>query len=101
MRPEDLLPDEQDRIERDGISIRKGTVGAFLASARVWLDPLTTDAERQRAADSIETLRPALEALGLFDILEVRDDALRSSMHASATGDGTTPPAAGPRRDDS
>ncbi|MCA8271075.1 hypothetical protein LGN17_00890 [Burkholderia sp. AU30280] len=82
MRAEQMLPDHADRIEADGTTIRKGTVGAFLVNARVLTDTNATPADRARAeADTIDAL-PALRALGLFDVLEVRDPALRAWLDA-------------------
>ncbi|WP_175674030.1 hypothetical protein [Burkholderia ambifaria] len=82
MRAEHLLPDHADRIEAGGTTIRKGTVGAFLANARVLTDPHAAPADRSQAeADTIDAL-PALRAIGLFDVLEVRDPALRAWLAA-------------------
>ncbi|MGS0891062.1 hypothetical protein ACVBGC_00680 [Burkholderia stagnalis] len=82
MRAEQMLPDQTDRIEVDGTTIRKGTVGAFLVNARVLTDPAATPAERTRAeADAVDAL-PALRALGLFDVFDVRDPALRAWLDA-------------------
>ncbi|ABB11886.1 hypothetical protein G3O00_20950 [Burkholderia sp. Ac-20384] len=82
MRAEQMLPDHADRIEAHGTTIRKGTVGAFLVNARVLTDPNAAPADRARAeADTIDAL-PALRALGLFDVLDVRDPALRAWLDA-------------------
>ncbi|VWC52120.1 preprotein translocase subunit SecD [Burkholderia lata] len=82
MRAEQMLPDHADRIEADGTTIRKGTVGAFLVNARVLTDPNAEPVDRARAeADTIDAL-PALRALGLFDVLDVRDPALRAWLDA-------------------
>ncbi|WP_321811228.1 hypothetical protein [Burkholderia sp. BCC1985] len=82
MRAEQMLPDHADRIEAGGTTIRKGTVGALLVNARVLTDPDAAPAERARAeADALDAL-PALRALGLFDVLEVRDPALRAWLDA-------------------
>ncbi|MCA7991339.1 hypothetical protein LGM63_11885 [Burkholderia cepacia] len=82
MRAEQMLPDQTDRITLGDTTIRKGTVGAFLVNARVLTDPNTAPAHRARAeADAIDAL-PALRALGLFDVLEVRDPALRAWLDA-------------------
>ncbi|GGP27950.1 hypothetical protein [Silvimonas amylolytica] len=77
MRAEDLLPDEQNRIELAGTVIRKGTVGAFLMNAAVWLDPHAGVVNRSQAEADLQAALPALRALGLFEVLEVRDAALR------------------------
>jgi len=91
-RAEDILPDNQNHAEQGGIVIRKGTVAAFLANARVWCDP-ASDASRRWAAerDILETL-PSLQALGLFDVLSIRDPALKQLVdQLSASGAGTPP----------
>ncbi|HTH73611.1 MAG TPA: hypothetical protein VL635_04315 [Trinickia sp.] len=77
MRPEDILPDSVDHITIDGTVLRKGTVAAFLANATIWLDVNASAHERMQAEAEIADALPALRALGLFDVLEVRDDALR------------------------
>jgi hypothetical protein len=78
MRAEDILPDHVDHGLIGGVSVRKGTVAAFLANARLWLDAATTAAERADAERDMLDALPALRALGLFDILDVRDERLRA-----------------------
>ncbi|AIY40916.1 hypothetical protein LT85_1758 [Collimonas arenae] len=77
MRAEDLLPDHLDSGEFNGTIVRKGTVGAFLANARVFLDPSATVARREEAEAHMAGALAALDALGLFDLFELRDPALR------------------------
>ncbi|MNN02597.1 hypothetical protein D3C81_1152610 [compost metagenome] len=88
MRAEDVLPDEQNEGQFNGISVRKGTVGAFLGNARRWLDENSSIAERTMAERDIVDALPALHALGLFDILQVRDAALRELVAAPTTRAG-------------
>ncbi|WP_158934394.1 hypothetical protein [Burkholderia sp. S171] len=78
MRAADILPDDTNVVMLNGVSVRKGTVGAFLANARVWVDPLTPASQRTEAEHDIVDGLPALRALGLFDLLEVRDPDLRA-----------------------
>lgn len=80
MRPEDVLPDETDRAEINGISVRKGTVAAFLQNAMRWSDAATADADRQELGREITDSIPALRALGVFAVFEVRDERLRALM---------------------
>ena len=84
MRAEDVLPDQQNQAQFNGVTVRKGPVGAFLANARRWLDDTSGDAERGSAERDIVDALPALHALGLFEILQVRDPALRALVSASA-----------------
>ncbi|CAJ0854751.1 hypothetical protein R20233_00251 [Ralstonia sp. LMG 32965] len=78
MRPEDVLPDTASHADFDGLTIRKGTVAAFLANAQAWLNPDIDCAQRAEAAQLMREAVPALDALGVFAILEVRDAALRA-----------------------
>lgn len=77
MRAEHVLPDHVDQVDINGATVRKGTVAAFLANARVWTDPASTQAAHAVAATDIVTALPALRAVGLFDVLEIRDARLR------------------------
>ena len=77
MRATDMLPDHLNHTERQGVVIRKGTVGAFLVNAQIWTDPTATAASRQTAERDLLDALPALRALGLFDVLSIRNDALR------------------------
>lgn len=77
MKAQDLLPDGQDSARFQGVTVRKGTVGAFLENARLWLDADAAPAVRESAARDLREALPALRALGLFEVLQVRDPALR------------------------
>jgi hypothetical protein len=77
MRPQDILPDHINHMKFNGLVIRKGTIAAFLCNARIWCDPDTTPASRAEVERDIIEALPALHALDLFEVLAVRDDALR------------------------
>lgn len=83
MRAEALLPDDLNQGEFNGTTVRKGTVGAFLINARVLADAGASDEQRQRAEQDIIEALPALRALGLFEILQVRDKHLRGLCEGS------------------
>ena len=82
MKAQDILPEGQNQVERHGIVIRKGTVGAFLINARTWGDPATEAIRRAEAERDIVEALPALRELGLFDVLDVRDERLRALLDA-------------------
>ncbi|HWE27618.1 MAG TPA: hypothetical protein VHB97_06415 [Polyangia bacterium] len=73
MRAEDILPDAVNEAAFDGMRVRKGSVAAFLANARLLVDDAAPAATRAEAEAHIAELVPALMALGLFDVLEIRD----------------------------
>ena len=78
MRPEDVLPDDVNRGEINGVSIRKGSVGAFLANARILADPAASAEDRATAERDLVALLPGMRALGLFDVFAIRDETLRA-----------------------
>lgn len=82
MRAEDILSDQQNQREFQGVTVRKGTVAAFLANARVHQNTgAPADARAQAEHDILADL-PALRALGLFEVLEIRDAGLRRLVEA-------------------
>lgn len=81
MRAQDVLADHQNEIEIQGTTVRKGTVGAFLANARR-LQATPAGTPRDAALQDIAALLPALQALGLFDVLQIRDPQLRAFVEA-------------------
>ena len=84
MRAEDVLADQQNQGQFNGVTVRKGTVGAFLANARLGLDDTSSIAEKAIAERDILDALPALHALGLFDIVQMRDAALRELLAIAA-----------------
>ena len=77
MRADQVLPDDIDHGQFNGLTIRKGTVAAFLANARTWTRADAGADERTQAQAQIAEDVPALRALGLFEVLEIRDERLR------------------------
>ncbi|QVQ27835.1 hypothetical protein [Achromobacter deleyi] len=86
MRARDVLPDGMDQGNFNGVAVRKGTVGAFLANARVCCDPRASADAVAAARRDIREALPALRALGLFEVLQVRDPALRAWIQAQGPG---------------
>lgn len=82
VKAQDILPDGQNEVERNGVVIRKGSVGAFLANARVWCDPASAAVARAEAERDIVDALPVLRELGLFDVLSIRDARLRDLVDA-------------------
>jgi len=78
MRADQILPDDVNHGRFQGVTIRKGTVAAFLANARAWTDAGASADVRAQASREIARDLPALKALGLFDVLEIRDERLRA-----------------------
>ena len=77
MRPEDVLADDTNEATFDGVTVRKGTVGAFLANVRVWSDSTASKDDQLLAEREIIQSLPALKAIGLLDVFEPKDFRLR------------------------
>ena len=88
MQAQDVLPDGMDQGDFNGVAVRKGTVGAFLANARVCLDASATPQAVAAARRDIQDALPALRALGLFDILQIQDAGLRAWVREVESGAG-------------
>ena len=84
MRADQILPDDVNHGQFDGVTIRKGTVAAFLANARTWTRADAGADQRTQAQTRIAEDLPALRALGLFDVLEIRDERLRGLVEGLA-----------------
>ena len=82
MRADQILPDDVNHGQFQGVTIRKGTVAAFLANARTCACARASADERAQAQARIVEDLPALRALGLFDQLEIRDENLRAFVAA-------------------
>jgi hypothetical protein len=77
MRAHDFLPDDINSMHTKGVHFRKGTVGAFLVNARVWLSADADGEAKSTAELDILGALPALQALGLFDLMTINDMRLR------------------------
>lgn len=82
MRAEQVLPDHVDQADFNGTTVRKGTVAAFLTNARIWTDEGASEEARAHAEADIVDGLPALRAIGLFDVFEIRDVSLRKWLDA-------------------
>lgn len=99
MNAEDILPDGVNEVESNGIRIRKGSVGAFLANVAAFEKPGATGEAREAALADIRAAAPALRAIGLFDVMEIRNPQVRAIVGsatrreaADATDLGATAP---------
>jgi hypothetical protein len=82
MRAEEVLPDDVNQNEINGVVIRKGSIGAFLANAKTLADPAASAEASAIAERDIVQALPALRATGLFDVLQIRNERLRAFVEA-------------------
>lgn len=62
--PQDMIPDNESFVEKNGITIRKGTMAAILANADILADQQTNEEEKAAAIKVIAELMPGLIASG-------------------------------------
>lgn len=76
MRPEDILPDDQSFVSQGGQQLRKGSVAAFMANIRI-LQNDSAKAEHATAKAHMQELMPTMEALGFFELFEIKDEKIK------------------------
>lgn len=82
MQAHDILPGDASTAQFNGLEVRKGTIAAFLANARRWLDPGATAEQRAQAETDMAQALPALAAIGVFDVLLPHDPRLAGWLAA-------------------
>jgi hypothetical protein len=83
MRAHDVLAEDEDQIEFGGVRVRRNSLAAFLANAAFLRRPgLPVDMQDVILHEIFEAL-PALRAIGLFDVFEIKDPRLRAFVAAS------------------
>lgn len=84
IRPEDVLPDDRDHAELHGITVRKGSVAAFVANAKL-LDVLPHGSpERAQALAQLQALAPSVAAVGLLDVFQPRSSEIEEVFTATS-----------------
>jgi len=76
VRPEDVLADEVNSATLNGTEVRKGSVAAFIANAKILeslapTEPLYSEVEAQ-----LRALVPAVRAVGVLDVFAPRTAAI-------------------------
>ena len=83
-RPEDLLPDDQNSAEINGVVVRKGTVAAFLANAQTLSALPPGSPDRELIIEQLRVSSQALREIVLFDVFELRSRELAELIGLAA-----------------
>lgn len=67
IRPEDILPDGNDTAIIRGVTVRKGTVAAFLANCDL-LENVTAEEQKEVLINALRNLAPQIVASGLHKL---------------------------------
>ncbi|WP_333677499.1 hypothetical protein [Dyella sp.] len=65
-------------LSASNTEFRPSPLETFVACAHQLLDPATPESVRKRVEPTLVAQLPVLRALGMFDLFEVRDPAMRS-----------------------
>ncbi len=65
IKPQDIIPDGVDFVERQGIAIRKGSAAAILANADILANEQASQAQKEAALQTIRELMPGMVAAGM------------------------------------
>lgn len=77
MQPSDVLADNQDITQINGVTVRKGTMGAFMLNCLGWLDEANSPQLRAGFEQDIRASIPQLQAMGIFDFFQLKDAKLQ------------------------
>ena len=72
VRPEDVLPEGIDSTAINGLTVRKGSVAAFVANALRLEDLTEGTPEHAALVTQMRELAPALRTIGLLDVFRPR-----------------------------
>lgn len=65
INPDDILADTENFVELNGLTVRKGSIAAFLKNIDLFEDPTSTEEQKSEALRMIKELAPAIIASGL------------------------------------
>jgi len=78
MKAADVLPDNANTIERNGKTLRKGSVAAFIANAKLIEASDTAPELRAQAEADLRELVPVLIEVGVFDVFQLRSPRIQA-----------------------
>ncbi|MCE2992902.1 MAG: hypothetical protein ACK5WS_07370 [Alphaproteobacteria bacterium] len=80
VRPEDVLSDSQNTTVVDGLTVRKGSVAAFLRNIEVLEDKQSSAEQSAAALNIIKELSPAIVAVGLHKHAEFKNKQVEAIL---------------------
>ena len=84
IKPEDILPDEESVKIIDGVKVRKGTIGAALANAKILASATSTAIEKEAVLSIINELAPALVVLGVWEHIQWKNPEIQKIVEETA-----------------
>ena len=78
--PTDVLPDGVDAAEFQGTQVRKGSIKAVIDNIKALESVSPGTSEYEAIVAQIQELKPALIAVGVFDVFDVKDPAIAAIL---------------------
>jgi hypothetical protein len=75
--PEDVMPENKNHFEKNGITIRKGSMAAVLANAKIFESKNASTEEKRSSIDAIKKLAPTLIAFELTMFLQWKNPEIQ------------------------
>ena len=82
VRPEDVLPDDQDSADFGGLALRKGTVAAFVQNAKLLDATADGTPEAGDLTAALAAAVPQLRAIGALDVFAPVSPRVRAIIDA-------------------
>jgi hypothetical protein len=80
MKPKDILPDHINEVTKDGVTIRKGTIGAFTENIKIIESLNEGDNTYKNAVTDLLSLIPALKQLSFFEYYSIKSEKVRELL---------------------
>lgn len=86
MKPSDVLPDSINSVQKNGLTIRKGTIGAFTVNLEILEKAQEGDEEYREAEADLLSLVPALKELRFFDFYDLKSERAKKIIQKNFPG---------------
>ncbi len=84
IKPYDILSDSESFVELNGVTVRKGSVAAFLKNIDLFEDDNSNDSQKSDAMEMIKELSPAIIATGLYKHVIFKNKAIQDILTNTA-----------------
>ncbi len=84
IKPEDILSDDESIKIIDGVPVRKGTIAAVMANAKILSDSSISPSEKSEALKTIKEYAPALVVLGVYEHMKWNNPEIQKIVEEAA-----------------
>ena len=80
IRPSDIIGDNENYVELNGIKVRKGSVAAFIKNIEIY-ENSDSNESKENALKMIQELAPAIKASGLHDHVNFKNITIEKILN--------------------